>query len=150
MNEQEYGVDFKEHFLEQYKLYVEMADNVSSRRDRTNHFYIAVISGLLAVISFAFKCGLCNSKIFLSLLSSIGILFCVVWFINIKAYSQLNSGKFKVIHEMEKNLPFPCYDREWVILGRGKEFKKYLPLTHIEQLIPFLFAIPFIIFLFFA
>ena len=51
MKKEEYGEKFHEHLLEQYKLYVEMADRVGTRRAQTNRFYISLLSGLLAVLS---------------------------------------------------------------------------------------------------
>lgn len=56
----------------------------------------------------------------------------------------MNSGKFKVIHEMEKQLPFPCYVREWDILDSGNNHKNYLPYTKIEKFIPFVLAVPYL------
>jgi hypothetical protein len=67
----------------------------------------------------------------------------VIWFVNLLSYRQLNSGKFKVIHEIETQLPYACYDREWDILGRGTAASKYLPMTHIEQYVPAIMSIPF-------
>jgi hypothetical protein len=124
--------------LEQYKLFIEMADRVSSRRATTNQFYVTLLSGLLAVAAFILKEGVIthNQNIVLLSLSSLGIIICIFWGLNLLSYRQLNSGKFKVIHEMEKLLPFQCYDREWEILDEGKNWKKYLPLTHIEIYIP--------------
>ncbi|MGB5714327.1 MAG: hypothetical protein WBM44_25875, partial [Waterburya sp.] len=50
-----YGDKFQEHLLEQYKVYLEMADRVSSRRLQTNGFFITIFSALLAVIAFIFN-----------------------------------------------------------------------------------------------
>ena len=50
-----YGNQFREHLLEEYKVYLEMADRVSSRRLQTNGFFITIFSGLLAVIAFIFN-----------------------------------------------------------------------------------------------
>ena len=40
-----------EILLEQYKLYVQLADNVSARRSQSNSFYISIITGLLPILS---------------------------------------------------------------------------------------------------
>jgi len=48
---------------------------------------------------------------------------------------------------MEQHLPFPCYDKEWEILGEGKEGKRYLPLTRVEQYVPFILTIPYLLLL---
>ncbi|WP_217899901.1 RipA family octameric membrane protein, partial [Nodularia sp. NIES-3585] len=63
---------------------------------------------------------------------------------NINSYKQLNSLKFKVIHEMETHLPFPCYAREWKVLKEDKHRRRYLRLTSVEQYIPIIFAIPYL------
>lgn len=135
-----------EFLLEQYKLYVAMADNVSARRTQANAFYITVLSGLLAVLSLAFEKIPSEGQNFAILsVAVLGIILCYIWFVNIRSYRQLNSGKFAVIHEMELQLPYPCYDREWEILGEGKQAGKYLQLTRIEQYIPLLLAIPYLL-----
>lgn len=65
----------------------------------------------------------------------------------IRSYRQLNSGKFKVIHEIEKELPIAAYDKEWEILGRGKQPGKYLQLTRVEQWVPLVLSIPYLLLL---
>jgi hypothetical protein len=42
---------------------------------------------------------------------------------------------------MEQKLPFSPYDIEWDKAGRGKDPKLYLPFTHIEMLIPWVFLV---------
>lgn len=147
MKKDEYGEKFNEHLLEQYKLYVEMADRISARRAQVNRFYISLLTGLLALISIVI-----NRNIFVSIqnvvflaIAILGLILCYLWYINIRSYRQLNTGKFRVIHEMEQKLPFPCYDREWEILGEGKEAKKYLQLTHVEQFVPIVIAAPYLL-----
>ena len=146
---EKYGDKFQDHLIEQYKLYVEMADRVSARRAQTNRFYISLLSVLLALLSIVVTREVFNgilSVIFVAV-GILGIALCFLWYVNIRAYRQLNSGKFKVIHEMEQRLPFPAYEREWEILGKGKESKKYLKLTRIEQCVPFALAIPYLLLL---
>lgn len=149
MNKEEYGEQFSEHMLEQYKLYVEMADRVSSRRAQTNRFYISLLSILLALLSIVASIGAFSEilDIILLAMAILGIILCALWWVNIRSYSQLNSGKFKVIHEMEKELPIAAYDKEWEILGRGKQAGKYLQLTRVEQWVPLLLSIPYLLLL---
>ena len=141
----------EESILEQYKMYVEMADRVSARRAEANKFFITIISALLAFATFVFTKKICPGyeKLILVAFSVLGLLLNGVWFLNIRAYRQLNSAKFKVIHEMEKKLPFPCYDREWEILGRGK-LKQYRTLTKIEAYIPAILSIPYLLLLLYS
>jgi hypothetical protein len=152
MKKEEYGEKFHEHLLEQYKLYVEMADRISNRRGQTNRFYISLLSGLLALLSIVVGSHIFSdfpSVVFI-VVAILGLALCILWNINIRSHRQLNSGKFKVIHEMEQHLPFPCYDKEWEILGEGKEGKKYLQLTRVEQYVPFILAIPYLLLLIYS
>jgi hypothetical protein len=151
-SEREYGEAFKQHLLEQYKLYVEMADRVSTRRAQTNRFYISLLSGLLALLSIVGGRNRFSDfqTIAFMAVAILGLALCVLWNVNIRSYRQLNSGKFKVIHEMEQHLPFPCYDKEWEILGEGKESKAYLQLTHVEQYVPFVLAVPYLLLLIYS
>ena len=144
MDKGEYGEKFNEHLLEQYKLYVEMADRISERRMQTNKFYISLLSGLLALLSILVTTEKFNQSLVFIVVSMLGMALCILWHVNILSYRQLNSGKFQVIHEMEQHLPFPCYDREWELLGEGKEKSKYLQLTRVEKYIPLILAIPYI------
>ena len=145
IDKNKYGEKFNEHLLEQYKLYVEMADRISERRMQTNKFYISLLSGLLALLSILVSVGkFINQALIFVIVSLLGIALCILWHINIRSYRQLNSGKFKVIHEIEQYLPFPCYDKEWELLGEGKETSKYLQLTRVEKYIPLILAIPYI------
>lgn len=135
--------------LEQYKLYVEMADRVSARRAETNKFYISLISALLAFLIFVVSREIIKEYIDIIIIafSLLGLILNASWFVNIRSYRQLNSGKFKVIHEMENQLPFPCYTKEWEILGHGKDSKQYRKLTKVELFIPFILAIPYVVLL---
>jgi len=137
----------QEILLEQYKLYVEMADRVSSRRVQTHKFYTTLLTALLAILSLATDKSIftTNQVPVCFIVSVLGIVLNVIWLMNIRSYKHLNTGKFMVIHEMEQDLPFQCYDKEWKHIGEGHEIKKYIPLTIIEQIIPLLLAIPYLI-----
>ncbi len=142
-----YGDDFHEHLLEQYKLYVEMMDKVTERRGQTNTFYISLLSALLALLSLLVNKD--NSlfsgdqNILLLILAILGISLCYVWHTNINSYKQLNSLKFKVINEIESQLPFPCYYREWEILREDKN-NQYKRLSRIEKFVPLIIVIPYL------
>lgn len=147
MNPEEYGANYKEHLLKQYELYVQMADKISERRDKANVFYTTLLTGLFAVVSIVGSIENHDSllsTIGILLVSMVGILLCIIWYFNIESYRQLNSGKFKIIHKMEKNLPFRCYDEEWEVLGRGQDSKKYRRLTRVEHFVPLVLAVPYL------
>jgi hypothetical protein len=129
--------------LEQYKLCVEMADRVSSRRQTANAFYLSISSTFLAGYSLLGGRGL--NLIDAAVLSLVGIGFCLLWLRGIKSYSDLNSGKFKVILSMERALRCMPYFAEWEVLERGKNKSNYTPFKAVESLVPKLFVTLFAI-----
>ncbi|SJZ83034.1 RipA family octameric membrane protein [Garciella nitratireducens] len=54
LKSEEYGEQYKEHLLEQWKTCVEMANCNSERRISTNNVYITVNAAIIALISFTF------------------------------------------------------------------------------------------------
>ena len=71
-----------------------------------------------------------------------------MWYRLVRSYRDLNSAKFTVIHEIEKKLPISPYDAEWEAVGRGSNSRLYLPFTHVEIFIPWVFLVlHFVVFL---
>jgi hypothetical protein len=137
---EEYGENYHEHLLEQYKLYVEMADRVSERRLTANNYLLTVNSILVSLFGVLSGFGsLTEQHIWQYFLPVAGLLVSITWATLIRSYRQLNSGKFKVIHRLESQLPAALYDTEWKILEEGRG-KQYLPFTHVEQIIPLIFV----------
>lgn len=119
---EDYGPKYSEHLMDQYKLYVEMADRVSERRSTANTFFLTANTLLVAIFgAIVGKDALSSNsiKIWFLLFAVSGLAFSVAWFCIVKSYRQLNSGKFKVIHDIEKNLPLSPYKAEWIALGKG-------------------------------
>ncbi len=141
-NEKDYGNDYKEHLFAQYKLYVESVEKTSDRRQHANNYFITINTALISLIGLSFQIkffeNLAGIK---SVLALLGIIICVVFWFLIRSYKQLNTRKFAVIHEIEKNLPLALYKYEWEVLGEGKDNKKYYPFSHVELFIPWVFGI---------
>lgn len=139
----QYGEKFQDHFLEQYKLYVESAQTVTERRLHSGNFFLAINSSLVAVFGVvlsSFGKHRWNAAIPLT-----GVLVSVLWHRIVKSYKDLNSIKFKVIEEMEKHLPAAPFRHEWQECGHGKDTTKYRLLTHSEQWVPIVFLIFYIV-----
>lgn len=136
-SEVDYGDDYKVHCLEIYKVYVEKADAISSRRQSANSFFLAVNTAVLGVIGYVARYDVGTRLVF----GIAAVLICVFWYRLIRSYKQMNSGKFKVIHEIEKELPLSPYDAEWEALGKGKDSKLYKPFTNTEMVVPWIFLI---------
>lgn len=146
MKPEEYGDKYSVHLLEQYKLYVEMADRVSQRRDQSNRFYVTIVSALAAIVvviaRFGLPAGGANgalSDIGFLAIGLFGFALSGVWWLNIRSYRDLNSAKYKIIGKIEKQLPFAGYSEEWDILRHPEGRKPYLQLTRVEQYVPLIF-----------
>ena len=127
--------EYQRHLFEQYKMYVELTDRISQRRSIANSFYITANAALLTIASW-FKD---DFGYYIYLVSAIGVILALFWHFGIRSYSQLNKAKFKLIHEIERQLPLNLFAYEWELLGKGKSYKIYWPLSHVERVVPFLF-----------
>lgn len=138
-SEAAYGGLYRQHLFDQYKLAVEMADRVSARRMQANTFFLAVNTGVLTVFANLVKDKIISG--FTGALPIIALLaLCFVWWRIVRSYRQLNTGKYAVILELENLLPVAPYAAEWKALGEGKDPRRYLPLTHVENWVPRLFG----------
>lgn len=126
---------YQTHLLDQYKLYVEMADRISARRLTANTYFLSVNTALLGFVAYIAK----DTITYLWILGVAGIALCWLWYRIIRSYRDLNTAKFAVIHGIEKRLPLSPYAAEWVEAGHGKDSKRYHPLTHIETGVPIIF-----------
>jgi len=146
ISEKNYGKAYKEHLLAQYQLYVENMEKISDRRQNANNYFITINTVLISFMGVLLQTKLFESIPWVkSLVALVGIIICVVFWFLLRSYKQLNTGKFKVIHELEQKLPASIYDYEWKILGEGKDKKLYFPFSHIEMVIPWIFGIVYVI-----
>lgn len=140
--ENEYGNDYKSHLFEQYKIYIDGVEKTSDRRQHANNYFITINTALISLIGLSFQIKIFENLVWIkSILAFVGIIICVIFWFLIRSYKQLNTGKFAVIHEIEKHLPLALYKYEWEILGEGKDNKKYYPFSHIELFVPWVFGI---------
>ena len=131
--------------LEQYKLYVEMADRVSSRRGLANTFFLTLNTAILTAVGVFWKDRPTVDQWVILFPAAVLVLQCLAWFWIIRSYRQLNSGKWAVVGALEAHLPAsPFWRAEWKALGEGKDPARYWPLTHVEQWVPFLFALAYV------
>lgn len=143
INELEYGTQYRQHILEQYKLYVEMADRISQRRITSNTFFVTITSLILTTY------GVIRSSLFIPSLCILvaGVLVSFSWYNIVNSYKQINSVKWHLVHEIERLLPICPYTYEWLKAGEGKNKKKYNPTSHIEKKLPLIFGLIFLVLL---
>lgn len=138
--------DDLEVVFEQYKLYVEMADRVSSRRGLANTFFLTLNSAILTAIGVAWNQRPDAPAAVAAVPAVVLVVQCFVWFWTVRSYRQLNSGKWAVVGALETLLPTsPWWGAEWRALGEGRDPGRYWPITHIEQWVPLLFAAAYVL-----
>ena len=145
MNPELYGEKYSDHFLEQYKLYVEMTDRVSQRREQANRFYVSLIAAIVALLVVLARFDVDQAvwpTIFL-ISGVFGAVLSAIWFVNIRSYRQLNAAKYEVINKMEEQLPVAGYCDEWDMLRSRNRVVGPLGLSGIEQFVPIVFFLGF-------
>jgi hypothetical protein len=138
-----YGELYSQHFFEQYKLYLSGIEKISDRRESANKYFLAINTGIFVALGFFIDKIIDKDVPLLFLFGPglLGLIISIIFYFLINSYRQLNEGKFKVVHEIEKHLPLDLYTREWIALGEGKDHARYYPFSHIEKLIPIVFGI---------
>lgn len=117
--------------IEQYKIMVSSTEKVTDARMKVNNLFFTITSSILSV---AFVLGKTYSFIPLSVLAmlvltSLALLTTYFWEKLVNSYGKLNTGKFKVIDRIEKELRTNMFEEEWRILT---EEIKYEPNTKTE------------------
>jgi hypothetical protein len=154
--------------LELYKMAVEMADRMSSRRAGANTFFLTLNTALAAVVGIVSSARKPSSQgtvpsfdaYGLVLTAVAGMILALVWRALLRYYRRLNAAKFDVINELEKQLPTQPYAKEWAILHpnehpeqdatiewwqlikrwrRWRRKTKHREATVVEQVVPLVF-----------
>ncbi|HZN77067.1 MAG TPA: hypothetical protein VFC00_36035 [Micromonosporaceae bacterium] len=134
------GTECQAAVLDQYKIYVEMADRISARRALANTFFLTLNTLVLAVIGALWRDSPDAARWILVFPLLALLVQCLAWFWLIRSYRQLNAAKYVVIGALEERLPASPYWRaEWTALGEGRDRTRHRPLTYLEQWIPLVF-----------
>lgn len=133
----QYSGPFTDHLLEQYKLFVNSAENVSLRRITSNRYLLAISAGLVAL--YGAQAATLDDGYWMLLFPIIGVASACLWIQIINSHSRLNQIKFELIHELEQHLPAILFEEEWSRIKRGQG-PTYKEVTTIERAIPFTFV----------
>ena len=128
-----YEGSYSSDLLEQYKLYVQSAENVSARRVASSHYLLALNTALVAL--YGIQAATFGQSYWTLLVPIIGVVVSQIWHLIIKSHRDLNTVKFQIVHKLEKHLPAAPFDYEWQVAEEGKS-KSYSPVTRLEQWIP--------------
>jgi hypothetical protein len=135
------AVAYQAAIIEQYKIYVEMADRISQRRGLTNTFFLTLNTAIFTAIGVFWEHQPRGPVWWLVFPLTMLLGECFAWFYLLRSYRLLNTAKYKVVGALEMRLPASPYWRaEWMALGEGRDPKRYWPLSHIESWIPVFFS----------
>lgn len=104
--------------LEQYKIMVGSTEKVTEQRLKVNNLFFTITSSILSlafIIGKTFEFSI-TGTIGMILLTGLGFLVSFLWEKLINSYGKLNTGKFKVIDKIEKQLRTNMFEDEWHIL----------------------------------
>jgi hypothetical protein len=142
--------------LDLYKFGVEMADRISARRGTANSFFLTVSTALATVVGIlasgnADASG-SNRQRFASLvISGVGTVFSLTWWLLLRSYRDLSRAKWDVINRLEDRMEIRLYQDEWKILKaeqpRQPWRRRYRELGLIERVVPLLFLAVYVTFL---
>ena len=135
--EESYGKSFKADLLEQYKLYVQSAENVSARRIASSRYLLTISAALVAL--YGIQSAGFGQNYWTLVIPVMGILVSLLWYRIIQSHAGLNTVKFKLVHKLEQHLPAAIYRHEWDLVEEGKG-RIYRPVTSIERWLPILFV----------
>lgn len=134
-----------DEIIDVYKLSVEMADRISSRRGQANQFYLALESLLLggpAIFqSRSVGAGLDPART--TSLAAVGILVAVIWWMQLRSYRDLNRAKWSVINRIElEHLTVRPFVDEWEALKAHSDSlrHRYAELGTVERAAPGVFV----------
>lgn len=146
--------DGSKEALEIYKLHADLADRVSQRRLGTNRIYAGALVGMMLFLGALLRVegSHAHGGLVFCVIGIMGALLAFSWVLVIRSYKKLNDGKFDALLELEEQLSYQFFAREWHFLGhedksdknneksaKKKKDRKYFRLTVVEQFAPWLF-----------
>lgn len=112
--------------VEQYKIMVSSTEKVTESRMKVNNLFFTITSSILSVgfvlgKTFGFTIA---ATIAMIILTSLSLLVSYFWERLINSYGKLNTGKFKVIDKIEKQLRTNMFEDEWKILTEEIKYEQ--------------------------
>ena len=129
----------KEHeiIVEEWRTCVEMVNALCQRRDEMNNRFCVLNTAIIG-----FNITMWNNNVWFIIL--IGLIICIDWIFLIINYKIIKVEKYKVISEIEKNVPLKPFCKEWIYLSGNK---RYIESTRIKILLPLMFVVMYLLML---
>lgn len=131
--------------LEQWRLTVESAMQVSNRRQTANNLFIMMLTILISGVLLSDSISNADKPFQLGVsiaVSILGILLCFEWMSQMDYYGALNDVKYTAIRDMEKYLPIQIFNAEDIYFY--SDYKKKRSFSKKEKIIPLIFIAVFL------
>ena len=134
----EYGdaKEYREHILEQYRIYAERIATEQSRAETINGFFLTINTGVITalVITSSDNAPLMGA---LGAITVAAIATCIAWAMVMLSLGRWQIAQLATIQELETLLPVKPFCAEW----RDHLAPKagYIKIRHIRQLVPWVF-----------
>jgi len=104
--------------IEQYKIMVNSTEKVTDQRMKVNNLFFTITSSILSVALILGKTYsfVPLSVLAMTILTLLALMTSYFWEKLVSSYGKLNTGKFKLINRLEKELRTNMFDDEWQIL----------------------------------
>src|SRR6266702_3674506 len=120
---EQYGDQYANHLMDQYKLFVDSAEKNSDRRLDVHKYFATLNAALLTTLGVTLQFGNYASRMDARLaVAIVGLLSSVAYGLLIRSYKNLGRAKFDVIHRIEQKLPLALFKTEWSELREGKHW----------------------------
>ena len=145
--EKKYGADYKKHFFEQYKIYVDSVNYTSEMKLKINTYFLTANTALFTAIGIGLSRQELSPSVWHFMLPLAGILISIVWWAVTYSYKKRNVAKLRVIHCIEELLPLALYKTEGGLMNEihNGSIKKYF--FNIDLFTPFVFIIYYLLFI---
>ncbi len=129
--------------MEQYKLYVEMADRVNARRSLANTFFMTFHAIILGWLGLILSHEQSIHRVGFLLFPLLGLLvMCYAWWCLVQYYRRTMRAKNVIIAELEKRMPSsPSGHAEQKAMGRTNPYSQ---LKRMEVILPIIFALLYV------
>ena len=107
--------------LEIYRLHAELADRVSQRREGANRLYVGLLMALVVFLAALLRLtpGSLPRDAITIAACLMGAALSASWWLVIRSYRKLNTGKLKALQELERRLA--CVLRQGVGTARRRQ-----------------------------
>jgi|GEM_PF-1214887 len=104
--------------IEQYKIMVSSTEKVTDQRMKVNNLFFTITSSILSVaLIFGKTYSFMPLSVFaMTILTLLALITSYFWEKLVASYGKLNTGKFKLINQLEKELRTNMFEDEWQIL----------------------------------